>query len=93
MTFVELAQARTRGSQDSLQNIIAYLRILRLILQRKIMTVSLTVLSEMPLADRAIAIRFDGAVDDRVGVNVETLLQISCGCFGDFVWLPPWRHP
>lgn len=75
MTFVELAQARTRASQDSLQNIIAYLRILRLILQRKIMTVSLTVLSEMPLADRAIAIRFDGAVDDRVGVNVETLLQ------------------
>ncbi|MBU6318521.1 MAG: hypothetical protein KGS00_02610 [Alphaproteobacteria bacterium] len=75
MTFVELAQARTRASQDSLQNIIAYLRILRLILQRKIMTVSLTVLSEMPIADRAIAIRFDGAVDDRVGVNVETLLQ------------------
>ena len=68
MTFVELAQARICASEDSTQNIIAYLRILRHILQRKIMTVSLTVLSEMPLADRAIAIRFDGAVDDRVGM-------------------------
>jgi len=69
MTFVELAQARIRASEDSTQNIIAYLRILRHILQRKIMTVGLTVLSEMPLADRAIAIRFDGAVDDRVGMS------------------------
>jgi len=51
MTFVELAQARIRAREDSTQNIIAYLRILRHILQRKIMTVSLTVLSEMPLAD------------------------------------------
>ena len=68
MTFVELAQAPIFASGNSTQNIIAYLRILRPLLQRKIMTVSLTVPSEMPLADRAIAIRFDGAVDDRVGM-------------------------
>jgi len=49
MTFVELAQARIFASGNSTQNIIAYLRILRPILQRKIMTVSLTVPSEMPL--------------------------------------------
>lgn len=73
MTFVELAQARICASGDSTQNIIACLRVLRPILQRKIMTVSLTVPSEMPLADRAIAIRFDGAVDDRVGIGVATM--------------------
>lgn len=79
MTFVELAQARIFASGNSTQNIIAYLRILRPILQRKIMTVSLTVPSEMPLADRAIAIRFDGAVDDRVGIGV---VMIKSGVMG-----------
>jgi hypothetical protein len=69
MTFVELAQARLCASGDSMQKIIACLRSVRLILQRKTMTASLTVPSEMPLADRAIAIRVDGAVDDLVGVG------------------------